>query len=60
MRDIERSRPSTFLEKRACIFHKLVEVEVDADSALQEFEVVLLEQQVVAYALRDLILSRLV
>ncbi len=60
MRDVERSRSSTFLEKGACILHKLVEVEIDADSALQEFEVVLLEKQVVAYALRDLILSRLV
>ena len=60
MSDVERSRSSTFLEKRACILHKLVEVEVDADGALQEFQVVLLEQQVMAYALWDLILSRLV
>ena len=57
MGDVKRGRARTLLEECACIFHELVEVEVDANRTLQHLQLKLLEEQVVTHALRDLVLA---
>ena len=58
LRHVERGRAGTFLEERPRILHELIVEEADAYGTLQHFQVELLEQEIVADALRNLRLVR--
>ena len=57
MRDVKSCATRTLLERGSDILHELVEVEVDADGALQRIQRILLEEKIVVLSLRNLSLA---